>query len=147
MSTLLQDIKSVLIIRSGALGDLVYATSVLDALIMQYGKEIKIDWVTTPGSGTLFSKDPRVYHIFPLTHRKLPNILSAEKRAIINYSKKHPYDLAINLETGTFFGKLLTDIRAHNKLGAPYTHPEYGTKPHMVDIINRTYADAVSKDI
>ena len=146
MSTLLKDIKSVLIIRSGALGDLVYATSVLDALIMQYGEEIKIDWVTTPSSGTLFKKDPRVQQLFPLTHRKLPNFLSSEKRAIINYSKKHPYDLAINLETGKPFAKLLQDVHAEHKLGVPYTMPTRG-KSHMVEVIKRIYADAVSSEI
>ena len=146
MSTLLKDINSVLIIRSGALGDLVYATSILDALIMQYGKDIKIDWVTTPSSGTLFKKDPRVNHIFPLTHRKLPNILSSEKRTIINYSKKHIYDLAINLETGKSFANLLQDVHAKNKLGTPYTSPTSG-KPHMVEIIKRIYSDAISSDI
>jgi len=146
LSTLLKDITSVLIIRSGALGDLVYATSILDALIMQYGAEITIDWVTTPGSGTLFKKDPRVRKIFALTHRKLPNILSSEKRAIINYSKEHNYDLAINLETGKAFSKLLKDVHANINLGAPYTFPEAGS-PHMVDILKRTYIDAVSEDI
>ena len=146
MSPLLKNIKSVLIIRSGALGDLVYATSILDALIAQYGEDIKIDWITTPGSGTLFIKDPRVHQLFPLTHRKLPNILSAEKRAVINFSKKHPYDLAINLETGKPFSKLLQDVHAKNKLGAPYTSPTSG-KPHMVEIIKRIYADAVSTKV
>lgn len=146
MSTLLKDITSVLIIRSGALGDLVYATSVLDALILQYGKEIQIDWVTTSVSGTLFKKDPRINKLFPLNHRKLPNILSREKRAIINHSKQHPYDLAINLETGKPFIKLLMDIQAEYKLGMPFTVPSPG-KPHMVEIIKRTYADAISDEI
>jgi len=143
-----QNISSILIIRSGALGDLVYATSVLDALLMQYGDDIKIDWVTTPSSGTLFSKDPRVNHIYPLTRRKLPNFLSSEKRAIINASKKVPYDIAINLEDGTEFVKLLQDVHAKKKLGAPYTSPTSSNeRPHMVDIIKRTYADAVSPEV
>lgn len=144
----LQNIHSVLIIRSGALGDLVYATSILDALIMQYGKEIKIDWVTTPASGTLFSNDPRINHVFPLARRKLPNILSSEKRAIINRSKKQAYDLAINLETGEAFTKLLQDVHADIKLGPPYTYPcNDAKKIHMVEIIKRTYSAAVSREV
>ena len=142
-----QKISTVLIIRSGALGDLVYATSILDALIMQYGDKITIDWVTTPGSGTLFAKDARVNRIFALSHRKLPAIINPEKRAIINHSKKHPYDLAINLETGDAFGRLLKDVHATHKLGAPFTHPKNGTRPHMVDIIKRTFSDAISDEV
>ena len=142
-----QKISTVIIIRSGALGDLVYATSILDSLIMQYGDKITIDWVTTPGSGTLFAKDSRVHRIFALSHRKLPAIINPEKRAIISHSKKHPYDLAINLETGEAFGKLLKDIHATHKLGAPFTHPENGSGSHMVDIIKRTFSDAVSPEV
>jgi len=139
---------SILIIRSGALGDLVYATSILDALIMEYGEKVQIDWVTTPGSGALFSKDDRVNRIFPLTRRKLPNWLSSEKRTIIKYSKKHPYDIAINLEDGTPFIKLLQDVSATRKLGLPYSKPASSqTEPHMVDIIKRIYSDAVSPEV
>lgn len=51
---ILKEVKRALIIRCGALGDLVYATAVIDALRAQYGSDILIDFITTPGTGKLF---------------------------------------------------------------------------------------------
>jgi len=108
----------ILIIRCGALGDLVYATSVIDALRLEYGKGILIDFVCTPGSGTLFKNDPRVNRVFPLKHKKIPLIFSKQKRAIVSHSKKEPYDILINFEYGKQFTSLLQNIKASKKVGA-----------------------------
>lgn len=113
----LNKVKRALILRCGALGDLVYASSVIDALRAQYGEEIIIDFITTPGSGKLFENDPRVHQVFPLKHKKFPIWLSPQKRAIINYSKNHPYDLLISLEFGKQFKSLIQAIDAKHKTG------------------------------
>ena len=75
--------KRILIIRCGALGDLVYATSVIDALKSQFGDETIIDFVSTLGTGTLFNADSRVNQVFPLKHKKIPIWLSSQKKDII----------------------------------------------------------------
>jgi len=108
----------VLVIRSGALGDLVYATSVIDALRYEYGEDTIIDFVTTPGSGKLLEKDPRVHTVFPLKHKKIPLFLSKEKKAIVNTSKQEPYDILINFEFGKQFKDLVNGIVAKKKVGA-----------------------------
>lgn len=115
--SMLKEVKRALILRCGALGDLVYATSVIDALRAQYGDEIIIDFITTPGSGKLFENDPRVHQIFPLKHKKVPIWLSPQKRAVINYSKAHPYDLLISLEFGKQFKSLIQAVDAKHKTG------------------------------
>ena len=140
-------VKSVIIIRCGALGDLIYATSVVDALRQEYGENITIDFVATPGPGTIFAKDDRIRHVFNLTHRKIPNILSREKRDIINYSKKHPYDLLLNFENGKQFVPLAKAIQAKVKVGNPFT--ERGEMPaeHAADQIKRIYMPVVSKKV
>jgi ADP-heptose:LPS heptosyltransferase len=148
VATLLENIKSVLIIRSGALGDLVYSTAVMDALLAQYGQTVKIDWVCTPGAATLLQKDPRVRQVFLLKHRKLPVWLSSEKRTIVSYSEKHPYDLLINLESGKIFYSLAKGIHARHKIGMPYTLPAKNPNAaHMVDIIKNIYADIIDPEI
>ena len=146
MATLLDNVKSVLIIRCGALGDLVYATSVIDALRSQYGEDVAVDFVATPGPGTIFNLDPRVRNVFALKHRKIPNLLSAEKRAIINFSKKNPYDLLINFENGKQFFSLAKAIRADQKFGRPFT--ERGEMPaqHAAEQIKRIYMHVVSQE-
>lgn len=145
---LLENIKSVLIVRCGALGDLVYSASVMDALIKQYGPDVQIDWVCTPGPGTLFTYDKRVRNVFPLKHRKPPIWLSPQKRKIIAYSKEHPYDLLINLETGEQFDALCKKVESRHKLGTPFTtlsndHP----KENRAVTRKRVYADVISPDI
>ena len=108
----------VLIIRCGALGDLVYATSVIEALRMQFGDEISIDFVCTPGSATLFNGDTRVNHVYLLKHKKIPLFFSSQKKVIVSQSKKEPYDILINFEFGKQFKSLVENVIARKKVGA-----------------------------
>lgn len=111
------NVRRALILRCGALGDLVYATSVIDALRSQYGEEIVIDFITTPGTAKLFEYDSRVNHVFPLKHKKIPIWLSSQKRDIIQHSKEHPYDVLISLEFGKQFKSLIKAIHSTHKTG------------------------------
>lgn len=143
-----QNIKKILIIRCGALGDLIYATSIIDALIAQYGNDIQIDWVNTPGTGKLFAKDSRVHKTFDLKHRKFPIWMSLQKKTIINASKNAPYDILINLEDNKYFDALSRAIHATHKIGSPYTTPIINPDvKHMVDIIKAIYAPCVTSDV
>ncbi|WP_304542742.1 glycosyltransferase family 9 protein [Sulfurimonas microaerophilic] len=110
----------ILVIRCGALGDLVYATSVIDALLLEYGEDTLIDFVCTPGSGKLLENDTRVHKVFNLKYKKVPTFFSTEKRKIINYSRKTTYDLLINFEYGKQFRDLLQNINAKEKIGAQF---------------------------
>lgn len=142
------NIKSVLIIRCGALGDLVYATSVIDALLKQFGDSTKIDFVTTPGSGKIFEQDTRVHRIFPLKHKKIPVFLSRDKKNIINYSKKNPYDILINFEYGKQFRSLIKKIHAIKKIGAQIDPlPNFGIEKHMVEVVKSTYKSIINEEI
>lgn len=137
-----------LVIRCGALGDLVYATSVIDALKSQYGEETLIDFVSTPGSSKIFEKDPRVHHIFPLKHKKIPLPLSKQKKMIVKASQKEPYDLLINFEFGKQFASLVKAIEAKRKIGALIQDIKFPPNVrHMVDIIRYMFKDVVSKEV
>lgn len=138
--------KSVLVVRCGALGDLVYATSIIDALKHQFGKETHIDFVTTPGISKLFDKDNRVDTIFTLKHKKVPVLFSGDKQKVIKYAKKKPYDLLVNLESATYFKQLCDKVDADKKVGFGYSDiivPEGIT--HMVEIMKYVFKDAVSE--
>lgn len=141
-------VKKVLIIRCGALGDLVYATSVIDALQKEFGEDTIIDFVSTPGSGGLFRSDNRVNQVFPLKHKKIPIWLSKQKQEIINHSKKNPYDILINFEFGKQFSSLIKAIKAEKKVGANLQHPEIPQDiTHVVDITKYMFKDIVSSDV
>lgn len=143
----LKEVKRVLVLRCGALGDLVYATSAIDALRAQYGKEIIIDFITTPGTGKLFEFDPRIHQVFHLKHKKLPIWLSPQKRAIIRSSQQNPYDLFINFEMGKQFLSLSKAINAKHKTGWFFSAPNFSDVMHMVDICKSFYAPIITSDI
>jgi len=141
-------IKSVLIIRCGALGDLVYATSVIEALRQEYGEGINIDFVSTPGSASLFKDDSRVRKVFHLKHKKIPIFFSKDKKNIINYSKENEYDLLINFESGKQFKSLLLAINAKKKIGEHFNTksiPSHIT--HVVEITKLIFKEIVSKEV
>ncbi len=144
----LKNIQRVLILRCGALGDLVYATSVIDGLRAQYGDNIIIDFITTPGTAKLFEFDPRVNQTFHLKHKKLPIWLSPQKRAIIRSSKENPYDLFISLEFGKQFKSMIKSIHATHKTGMGILETS-----HAITDINRSeatkqyYRDILETDI
>lgn len=148
MATVLKNVKSVLVIRCGALGDLVYATAVIDALRMQYGEAVEIDFVSTPGPGTVFQKDQRVRRVYPLKHRKIPIVLSRDKQHIIRQSKISPYDLLVNLEMNKHFDNLSRYIHARHKVGSPFTPLRTDSEhKHMVDVIKQILAPVCEPDI
>jgi ADP-heptose:LPS heptosyltransferase len=144
---ILSDVKRALVLRCGALGDLVYATSVIDALRGQYGENIIIDFICTPGTAKLFEFDPRVNHVYLLKHKKLPIWLSPQKRAIIRHSQQNPYDLFINFEMGKQFLSLSQNIQAKYKTGWFFSNPDFSNVTHMVDICKSFYAPIVEPDI
>ena len=140
--------KRILIIRCGALGDLVYATSVVDALRAEFGEETIIDFVATPGTAGIFKADPRVNHIYPLKHKKVPIFLSSQKKMIISTSKKKPYDILINFEFGKQFKSLLHAIEAKQKIGAQLEEISFPKElKHAVDVTKQMFKSIVSQEI
>lgn len=123
----------VIIIRAGALGDTVFATAIVDALYSQFGEALSVDWLGTPLAKGLFAEDPLIKNVFSLRRRKLPIWLSKEKRAIVNHSKKQPYDLLINLEHSARFHSLFKSIVATQKLNIANVDKSKTLGPHAVD--------------
>jgi ADP-heptose:LPS heptosyltransferase len=139
--------KKILIVRCGALGDLVYATSVIDALLLEYGNETLIDFVCTPSSGSLFKADHRINKIFPLKHKKVPILLSKEKKNIIKASKETPYDILINFEYGKQFQSLLHAVQAKKKIGATYEKIELSQNINRAEEIKNYLRSIISPEV
>ena len=143
----LDNINSILIIRCGALGEAIFGMPVIDALIQQYGEGITIDWVGTPLASALFKNNPYISNVFHLKHRQIPRFLSREKRAIINHSKKNPYDLLINLEGGHIFHSLCENVLARHKYGMPYNQIIPLPQPHTAESLKTIYQDCIEPEI
>jgi ADP-heptose:LPS heptosyltransferase len=139
--------KKVLVIRCGALGDLVYATSVIDAMRAEYGSDTQIDFLSTPATAHLFKKDPRVHRVFPLGHKRIPVWLSRDKRRVIAASRKAPYDVLVNLETSRHFKSVAERIHARKKFGHFFEQIVFPPSvTHMVDVIRYTFKNSVGDD-
>lgn len=121
--TRLEGINRVLVVRPGALGDLIISTSVMDAIRAEYGDHVLFDWVCKPGQGTIFKNDPRVQRVFSLKHKRFPLRLSLEKQRIVSASKSEPYDLVINFDRAEQLNDLMHAVVARHKFGPPYHHP------------------------
>lgn len=115
-----------LIIRSGNIGDTIWATTFLDALHSIFGADIEVDLVAKGFACSLLKHDPRVNKIHVLNHRRLALRWSRAKRSIVAYAKRKPYDVLINAETASFFYDLVRAIPAKYKIGPPYRMPPPG---------------------
>jgi len=134
----------VLVIRCGALGDLVFSTSIIEALREKFGEHVIIDWVATPLGKKLFEHDKRLHHVFSLKHRKVPLSLSSAKRKIMKASKKNPYDLLINLNSGKAFKKLSSAVHATERYGKGFSEQDKSLKgDYALNVIKRIYAPAI----
>ncbi|MGD9580874.1 MAG: glycosyltransferase family 9 protein [Vampirovibrionia bacterium] len=107
MNNKYKDIKKVLFIRTGAIGDVVHTTATFQVLKKQY-PDMQIDYLTSPMMVNLLSNDPDLTEIHSLdkkTYKNLP--------ALYKYAKKlssYNYDIVINLQPSIktiVFSKLL----------------------------------------
>lgn len=129
----------ILVIRAGQLGDTVCASSIIDALRVQFGESVCIDWVAKAGIGKIFQRDPRINRVFELTSRKAPILFNPGKRAVILESWRRPYDLVINLELASFFNSTMRLIRAARKIGMPYRLFHEPAETHAVENLHLIY--------
>ena len=143
--------KKVLILRCGALGDLVYSTFVIDALKEQYGNDCQIDFIIKPEFNDIFKFDTRITNIYTLSQRQWPIFFSSQKKHIIKQSKKEEYDLFINFESHKKFKTLANSIYAKNKIGHFSDNVIYDRQINktisVVEILKKICSNTINKDI
>ena len=129
----------VLVIRAGALGDTVCATSIIEPLRIEFGEDVEIEWVAKAGMGSLFAADPRIAKVHELKNRRLPLPLNRQKAALVRASRHRPYDYVINLELGPLFNDLVRAVQARHKVGMPYHYFAEPPEAHAVDNLHLIY--------
>ncbi|BCS94434.1 ADP-heptose--LPS heptosyltransferase [Desulfoluna limicola] len=142
----LMNVMSVLVIRCGALGDLICSTSVIDAVKRQFGESTVIDYVCSPGPGSLFSLDHRVNKVYGLKHGKVPVWLSTDKRKIVRTSKETAYDILINFGSGKQFKSLVDSIHAKTKVGFHCGKIDIPGGLHMVEGLKCVLRGLIDED-
>jgi heptosyltransferase-2 len=118
--------KSALVIRAGRLGDTVWGTTVIEPIRAFLGEQTRIDIIVKRGMGALFEHDPRIETIFEINYRSMPLLLSPTKLSVLIKSLRHPYNLAVNLETSSHFTSLMRHVHSSQKISAAnLPSPEY----------------------
>ena len=130
----------ILVMRAGQLGDTLFATSIIEPLRQCYGDAVRIDFVLKSGMGQLFAYDSRISRTFELAHRNLPAPLNPGKLRVVAAALRQPYDLLVNLETGTLLNDLVLMIRSTRKEGMPFRKvADDRDGEHAVDHLRRMY--------
>ncbi len=133
--------QHILLVRAGGLGDLIFASVVMQALQQYYHGHCTFDWVVRPRCAALFDGDRRVDRVFALQPlwRDLPWYLHRKKRQLIRYAKQKKYALVINLDPYTFFDDVMRVLPISKKIGRPF-HDLHALqadlpKKHAIDLM------------
>ncbi len=136
----------ILVIRAGALGDTVCATSIIEPLRIEFGEDVEIEWVAKAGMGALFAADPRIAKVHELKNRRLPLPLNRQKAALVRASRHRPYDYVINLELGPLFNDLVRAVQARHKVGMPYHYFAEPPEAHAVENLRLIYRSVLGSE-
>ena len=136
----------VLVIRAGALGDTVCASSIIEPLRIEFGEDVHIEWVAKAGMGSLFAADPRIKRVHELKNRRLPLPFNAGKRAIVHHSRQTPFDYVINLELGPLFNDLVRHVDARHRIGMPFHYFAEPPEAHAVVNLQLIYRSVLGAD-
>lgn len=136
--------KRVLLIRVGMLGDTIWGMSPIDSLIAHYGPDTKVDVVVKKGMAGLFAHDPRIGRVFEIAKRKVPLPFSPTKWRVLLHSLQQPYELALDMETQSFFRGLFWLLRAKKKVMGCTIRDQVGARTeHAVISIRKITALAI----
>lgn len=97
--------KKILIIKLGAIGDVLRTTSILPALRKKYGEDILVFWMTNPESVDLLKNNPFIDKIFPYN---LENVLRIQQEN---------FDILFSLEIDTPSTILANLVHSKEKFG------------------------------
>jgi len=97
--------KKILIIKLGAIGDVLRTTIILPALKKKYGEDILIYWMTNPESADLLKNNPMVDKVLPYNPENTLRI------------QQERFDILFALEIDTPSTLLANTVNAHEKFG------------------------------
>ena len=104
-----------LLIRLGALGDTLHASSAA-SLLKKHAPHMEVDFLAAAGLESLFTMIPAVSRAYALAFRRIPFQIHPGWTALRGDLKRRQYDLAYLMETNPRFFPLLDGIDAGRRL-------------------------------
>jgi ADP-heptose:LPS heptosyltransferase len=106
-----QNSKNILIVRIGAVGDVLMATPLVSAIRKTF-PDSYIGFLTSEYAMPLFQYNREVNALYSIKHRKLPYWLSREKQRLTGEMKKKKWDAIFLLESNPIFASLIKKFNA-----------------------------------
>jgi ADP-heptose:LPS heptosyltransferase len=105
-----------LLIRLGALGDTLHASSAA-RLLKKHHPKMEVDFLAARGLTDLFPMIPAVSQVYTLPFRNVPFRLHPWWMSVLRRLNRQAYGLAYLMETNVRFLPLLEDVKADRKIG------------------------------
>jgi len=145
---LMENVKRVLVIRVGRLGDTILATPIVQVLQQACGAEVMIDFAVSPGAcATVLGLDQRINRVFGVSRRKIPWYLNPAKISLRKESGATPYDLVFNLECGKQCDDFVGFVHCRKFVGRPLIEPHHVAGQHCVDTEKAIYARVLGPEL
>jgi len=105
-----------LLIRLGALGDTLHASSAA-SLLKKYHPEMEVDFLAARGLRDLFAMIPAISCVYTLPFRRVPFRVHPWWMSSLRHLNRQEYRLAYLMETNERFLPLLQGVKADRKIG------------------------------
>jgi len=108
--------KNILIVRIGAVGDVLMATPLVSAIRRAY-PDSHIGFLTSHYAMPLLQYNKEIDALYSIKYRKLPFWLSREKQRLTNEMRKKKWDVIFLLESNPIFASLIKKFNAEAVYG------------------------------
>ena len=108
--------KNILIVRIGAVGDVLMATPLVSAIRKTF-PDSYIGFLTSDYAMPLLQYNHEINALYSIKHRKLPFWLSREKQRLADEMKKKKWDVIFLLESNPIFASLIKKFNAEAVYG------------------------------
>src|SRR3989338_3108292 len=108
--------KNILIVRIGAVGDVLMATPLVSAIRRAY-PDSHIGFFTSHYAMPLLQYNKEIDALYSIKYRKLPFWLSREKQRLTNEMRKKKWDVIFLLESNPIFASLIKKFNAEAVYG------------------------------
>ena len=108
--------KRILIVRMGAIGDVLMATPLITALRNEF-PDYYLGFLTSHYAIPVLEYNKEIDALYAIRYRKLPYLISMEKHRLVREMNRERWDAIFLLEDNPIFGRLIKKLNTDNVYG------------------------------